>query len=99
SPSGARGLVLVYAVEDLPRPLKVLLKDASLELGQPLLLQQACGLLCGTRPCWPVSRGDAGIWTKGRLAERGQRAFGSGGLLQAGSRAGIEEAIGQHADI
>lgn len=46
-----------------------------------------------------MSRRDAGIWTKHGLAERGQRPLGFSGLLQAGGRAGIEETIGQHADM
>ncbi len=46
-----------------------------------------------------MSCGDAGIGPKGRLAKRYQRAFGISCLLQAGGRAGIEEAVGQHPDM
>ena len=49
-----------------------------------------------------MSGGDAGVWTPCRLAKHGQRRLvvvRVGCLLQAQGGSGIEEAIGEHADM
>src|SRR3546814_13946753 len=73
----------------------------ALKIRQTSFAQQCPGIIGRAFPSWPVTGGDAGVGTAGRLAQRRERLLGIGGghALEAERGGGIEEAIRAEADI
>ncbi len=78
-----------------------MLQRDALRLGQALLTQERARVGGGSLPCRLVTAGDARIGMARRLADRGERRRRPRWrrLLQAKRGRGIEETIGEHADV
>src|SRR3546814_14485221 len=66
----------------------------ALKIRQTSFAQQCPGIIGRAFPSWPVTGGDAGVGTAGRLAQRRERLLGIGGGhgLEAERGGGFEDA-------